>query len=504
MPIILYILISIFVLFFVLLFVYTRIVKSTSKYMRNLSGPKPIFPFGNTLELIGGSTVTLNVIMKYLNIHGDIILTHPGPLAWAVVSVDHDFNELLFSSSTHIEKSVQYEFMNNWLGLGLLTSKGSHWRKHRKAITPAFHFSILKDFIAVFDSNGTNLIKRLKGEVGKDSTEISKVVSLYALDVICEATMGVRVNALEQENSEYIKSVKALCSIIVDRIFSPLHPLLYPITWNYYKEKRALKVVHAYVEDVISQRIEEKSKKNLNKDRHKMEEDFGLKRRLAFLDLLLETTIDGQLLSKRDLRDEVNTFMFEGHDTTSTAISFCLLMLATHPEAQEKVIKEQIDIFGSNLKTASPTYNELNEMKYLDLVIKETLRLFPSVPFFGRKLSNDIEFKGNLYPKGLTVMIIPYAFQRNPNIFPNPEEFIPERFQDYNNKFPYAYTPFSAGPRNCIGQKFAMLEMLSTVSKVIRNFKLAPSKPEHKIKIAAETILISANGVRISLENREC
>ncbi|CAG9771772.1 unnamed protein product [Ceutorhynchus assimilis] len=433
-----------------------KISKSTSKYLRNVPGPKPIFPFGNTLDLIGGSTVTLDVIRRYLKSYGDIILIHPGPLDWAVISNDHDFNELLFSSSIHIEKSNQYGFMSNWLGQGLLTSSGSHWRKHRKAITSAFHFSILKDFITVFDSNGNNLIKRLKAEVGKDSTEISKVVSLYALDVICEATMGVRVNALEQENSKYIESVKTLCSVIVERAFSPLHPVLYPLTWNCYREKKALNVVHAYVDDVISRRIAEKSKTKTNKNLGQMEEDFGIKKRLAFLDLLLETVIDGKLFSKEDLRDEVNTFMFEGHDTTSTAISFCLLMLATHPEAQEKVIKKQIDIFG----------------------------------------------KDNLYPKSLTVVIIPYAYHRNPNIFPNPEEFMPERFQDYNNKFPYAYTPFSAGPRNCIGQKFAMLEMLSTVSKVIRNFKLAPSKPEHKIQIAAETIMKSKNGVKISLENR--
>lgn len=118
------------------------------------------------------------------------------------------------------------------------------------------------------------------------------------------------------------------------------------------------------------------------------------------------------------------------------------------------------------------------------------------------------------------MMLFPYGCHRSPKYFSEPEKFIPERFENWAGKLPFAYTPFSAGPRNCIGkffvsadvraffqlevlgQKFAGLEMLATLSKIIRKFKLAPAKPEHRMQMAAETILISKNGVKISLEKR--
>ncbi|CAG9771773.1 unnamed protein product [Ceutorhynchus assimilis] len=496
-----YIVIFVFLFVYIALYLYMLKIKDRTKYMVNVPGPTPIFPFGNTLDYIYGSTGVLRGLMDSLKQYGETIVVNPGSFDWAIITIDYDFNELLFSSAVHIQKPTQYDFLHGWLGQGLLTSYGAHWKNHRRVITPAFHFSILQDYISIFNAVGDKFIEKLKNEVGKDSMEISKIVSLCTLDVICEAAMGVKINALEEENSKYIKSVKTLCSIMPERAFSPLNPFFYPLTLNYFREKRALKVIHKLVEEVISKRIEDHRRmKNIGST--DLTDEFGVRKRKAFLDLLLESSIDGKLLSMQELRDEVNTFMFEGHDTVSSAITFSLLMISEHPEVQDKLIKEQLEIFGSNLTSVTPTYKELNEMKYLDLVIKETLRLFPSVPYFGRRLAQDTEFKGNLYPKGINVMIFPFAFHRNPKYFPEPEKFIPERFVDLSSKYPYAYTPFSAGPRNCIGQKFAMLEMLSTISKVVRNFKLAPARPQHQIQLAAETILISKNGVKISIENR--
>ncbi|KAH1013368.1 hypothetical protein HUJ04_002367 [Dendroctonus ponderosae] len=487
-------------------------VKSQSKYLRNVPGKRPFLIFGNLLDFLPGSIVFLDNLMGYLKTYGDTILFHDGSFSWILLSIDYEFNEFLYSSSVHIAKSDQYQFFHGWFGQGLLTSSGSTWRNHRKVITHSFHFSILLQFIDVFDSVGDNLVKKLESEAGKDSVEISQLISLYALDVICEAAMGVKIQALEAGNSEYVKSIKEMCNIVVDRVFSFISPRLYKLTWTYYREKTVLKSIHKHVEAVISKRIEEYSQKA---EKGSQADEFGAKKRLAFLDMLLEARIDGKPFSRKELRDEVNTFMFEGHDTTSSALSFALFLIATHPEVQDKLFKEQTKIFPSGWKNVRPSHKQLMKMKYLDLVIKETLRLFPSVPFYGRKLAHDVEFKGILYPKGLTVGLFPYGCHRSPKYFPEPEKFIPERFENWSGKLPYAYTPFSAGPRNCIGkfllsadiwkfscQKFAVLEMLATLSKIVCKFKLAPAKPEHKIELAAETILISKNGVKISLEKR--
>nr|UUB32658.1 cytochrome P450 CYP4BD5 [Dendroctonus rhizophagus] len=474
-------------------------VKSQSKYLRNVPGKKPFLIFGNMLDFLPGSTVFLDNLIGYLKTYGDIILVHDGSFSWDLLSIDYEFNEFLHTSTVHIEKSNLYNFFKGWLGQGLLTSFGPTWRSHRKVITPSFHFSILQQFISVFDSVGNKLMKKLESEAGKDSVEVSQLISLYALDVICEAAMGVKIHALESGNSEYVKSIKEMCNIVVDRMFSIISTRFYKLTSTYQKEKKALKIIHEHVDAVISKRLEEYSQKP---EKSSQSDDFGVKKRLAFLDMLLEARIDGKPLTKTELRDEVNTFMFEGHDTTSSAMSFALYLIATHPEVQDKLFDEQTQIFPSDWKNARPSHKQLLEMKYLDLVIKETLRLFPSVAFYGRKLAHDVEFKGTLYPKGLTVVLFPYGCHRSPKYFTEPEKFIPERFGNWTGKLPFAYTPFSAGPRNCIGQKFAVLEMLATLSKIVRKFKLAPAKPEHKLQLAAEAILISKNGVNISLEKR--
>lgn len=477
-------------------------LKDTSKYMKNVPGPKPTFPLGNMLDFAAGSKVYLKVIERYMKQYGDTIIVHDGCFSWLVVTIDYEFTEYLYSSTTHIDKSDQYNLFYGWLGDGLLTSTGTKWKKHRKAITPSFHFSILQQFIEIFENVGNNLITKLESEEGKDSVEISKIISLYALDVICEAAMGVKVNALEGKESDYIKHIKQMCSVFVTRAFSPLGEQFYPFTSTCYKEKESLKVIHRYIENVISQRKEERQKGSLS-DKKKNSESDGIKKRLAFLDLLLDLKIDGQPLSMRDLRDEVNTFMFEGHDTTASAIMFCLFMLANNPEVQKKAVAEQHDIFGEDCSNATATFSNFNEMKYLDLVIKETLRLYPSVPFYARKLAEDVELKGTIYPKGMRIVLIPFLMHRNPKYFKDPEQFIPERFEDKSKRLPsYAYTPFSAGARNCIGQKFAVLEMLSVVSKVLRKYELLPAKPKHELQLASETILISKNGVRISFRKR--
>lgn len=109
----------------------------------------------------------------------------------------------------------------------------------------------------------------------------------------------------------------------------------------------------------------------------------------ALIDILLQSTLNGQSLSNLDIREEVDTFMFAGHDTTTSSISFCLYNLAKYPDIQLNTFNEIRNVFGDDLKT-EVSFESLNDLQYLDLVIKETLRLFPSVPFFGRKLHEEV------------------------------------------------------------------------------------------------------------------
>jgi cytochrome P450 family 4 len=165
------------------------------------------------------------------------------------------------------------------------------------------------------------------------------------------------------------------------------------------------------------------------------------------------------------------------------------------------VLEEQEQIFGGE-KCPKVTYTNLQEMKYLENVIKEGLRLYSPVPLFGRQIDQDVEYDGKIIPNGVGVIVFSHGIHMNPEYYPNPEKFDPSRFENVEGKQPFAFIPFSAGPRNCIGQKYAMLEIKCLLSKIVRNFELSPAFPRHEMILAPETVLKSLNGVKIGIKSR--
>jgi cytochrome P450 family 4 len=151
-----------------------------------------------------------------------------------------------------------------------------------------------------------------------------------------------------------------------------------------------LKILHDFTDSVILSRRDELMKNNNSNTTAKGDEDVGAKKKMAFLDILLQSTIEGQPLSNMDIREEVDTFMFEGHDTTSSGIAFCLYNLAKYPEIQQKAFEEIRNVMGDDLKSPA-TLTILNDLNYLEMVIKESLRLYPSVPMFGRRMPENVE-----------------------------------------------------------------------------------------------------------------
>ncbi|XP_027632384.1 cytochrome P450 4V2 isoform X2 [Tupaia chinensis] len=360
--------------------------------------------------------------------------------------------EAILTCSKQIDKSSVYKFLEPWLGLGLLTSTGNKWRSRRKMLTPSFHFTILEDFLDVMNEQANILVKKLEKHVNQEAFNCFFYVTLCALDIICETAMGKNIGAQSNGDSEYVRAVYRMSDMVHRRMKMPW--LWLDLWYHMFKEgrehKRGLKILHTFTNNVIAERAKEmKAEKGSRGD------DGGSvpskNKRRAFLDLLLNVTDDeGNKLSHEDIREEVDTFMFEGHDTTAAAINWSLYLLGSYPEVQKKVDSELDEVFGQSDRPAN--FEDLKKLKYLECVIKETLRLFPSVPLFARTLNEDCEMGGYRIVKGTEAVIIPYALHRDPRYFPNPEEFQPERFfpENVQGRHPYSYVPFSAGPRNCI------------------------------------------------------
>ncbi|XP_069680205.1 cytochrome P450 4C1-like isoform X3 [Periplaneta americana] len=414
-----------------------------------------------------------------------------------------DYIEALLNNTKMIDKAIHYKFLHPWLGTGLITSTGTKWHSHRKLITPSFHFKILENFVPIFAKNCDILVNKLKKEIGREVFDIYPYISACTLDIICESAMGACVNAQKYENSDYVTAVNKMKAILSERLAKPF--LALDFIFNFTKwsklQKKSLDIIHGFTKKVIRERKQQRLK---NIQEHFPEDDvyFGQKKRIAFLDMLLDVSEDGNKMTDEEIQEEVDTFMFGGHDTITATISTSLYLLGLHPEIQDRAYEELKGIFKES--DHSPTVKDLKNMKYLHMVIKEAMRLYPSAPLLARMLTQDLQLGSHTVPAGVTACVPIFAIHRDPDIFPNPTQFHPDNFlpERVVNRHPYAYIPFSAGPRNCIGQKFAMLEVKMVLSSILRSYEVRSADKSEDLVLVLEIVFRSKNGFRITLSPR--
>lgn len=303
----------------------------------------------------------------------------------AFICSDPRYFEVIFNSSKNITKNNMYNFLIPWLGEGLLLSSGKKWFNRRKIITPTFHFKILHQFVEVFILQNKVFVDKIMAMSDSHTPfNIYPEISLLTLDIISETAMGTKINAQLNENTDYVNAVKEISYIISERLVKMwMRPqFIFNLTPAKQRHDKCNEILHNFTANIIENRREaimKDDKSNIDFEN----DDVGMKRKLALLDVLLKSTIDEKPLTNDEICEEVDTFMFEGHDTTTSAISFTLYLLSQNSEAQEKVLEETKRILGND-RTIPPTYNQLQEMNYLEAVIKESLRIFPPVPMFGR------------------------------------------------------------------------------------------------------------------------
>lgn len=334
-------------------------------------------------------------------------------------------------------------------------------------------------------------------------------ITLCALDIICITSMDSSPNAQGDTNSPYVKAVGRITELIQKRQRSPwLWPdIVYFLTPSGREHNHCLKILHGFTNKVIDERIADRAAKKKDpqtegNDTEQGEEgEFKRKRRLAFLDLLLEAYDKGEI-SREGIREEVDTFMFEGHDTTAAGLTWALYLLARHPHVQQQVHEEVDKFFEQRPETL--TVEDLKDLRYLECVVKEAQRMFPSVPFIARTTTEDCHLDGYLAPKGTALGVCTIGLHRNPKVWEAPLEFNPDRFLPENSqgRHPYAFVPFSAGPRNCIGQRFALQEEKLVLAHVLRNFTLDSTQTFDELQTCGEIITRPKNGIFVSLAKR--
>ena len=216
-----------------------------------------------------------------------------------------------------LSQGKDYKFLFPWLGTGLLTSTGSKWHSRRKMLTPAFHFKILEDFLDVMNKHCAKLCDDILEPLSLKAEEfdVFPLVTHCALDIICETAMGKSINAQEDSDSDYVRAIYSASDIVFYRQRSPWlwDDWLFSLTPLGVKFRGILGTLHGFTEKVIKERKEDNKSKKCVTMRNN-EDNLGIKKKMAFLDLLLDASEEGKVLSDEDIREEVDTFMFEGSD----------------------------------------------------------------------------------------------------------------------------------------------------------------------------------------------
>ncbi|XP_011299603.1 probable cytochrome P450 6a13 [Fopius arisanus] len=341
----------------------------------------------------------------------------------------------------------------------LFNMEGKKWKGMRSKLTPVFSSGKIKRMFYLL----VECHEELKKVIGtsRGVVDVRDLTAKFTIDVIGSCAFGIQIRALTDGQSAFHEAAKKLgkpsYKSTLWRMLRTSMPRLYKLLGVQVINPEVI----AFFKDVVSQMVRQR------------EEEGG--RRHDFMDLLVELKNKGSLvmdpgnaadgdedivLDENAIAAQAFVFFVAGHETSSNTIAFCLYELALNPRIQEKVREEILkETEGCAGKL---TYDAVQEMKYLDKVILETLRKYPPAPLLSRRCEypykipeTDVEL-----PAGMRVVIPIYGIHHDPRHYPSPEEFDPERFNEENKskRSPYTYLPFGEGPRNCIGMRFALLE----------------------------------------------
>ncbi|CAN7992022.1 unnamed protein product [Ixodes pacificus] len=471
-------------------------------HLRKLPSPCESFPFSLVLDMrneMAAMEPGLRIPAKMYHYFKkkfydynelDIMVAFFGPQPF-VIPCSPDAIERVLSNSENLNKSFLYDMMKSWIGNGLLTSDKDIWKKRRKVLTPAFHFRVLEDYVPVMNRRASELVKKLNS-LSSGSFDLLPVMRIAAFGILFETAMGIQLDENEVLRTGFLQVNDEISSSIIARMLNIYHWL--DITYGFCPEGRRyykkVELIKEYTQKILRTRKATYKVGVAEKDRNK-----------SFMDILLRMHMDEGIFTEDEIREEVNTFMIGGFDTTATAAAFAVHLLGNHPEAQAKVHDEIDSVFGND-RERPVTTDDIRNLKYLECVLKETLRLYPPIPLIARKIDEDVVIGKHTIPKGTVSLVMLYFLHRHPRFFEKPDAFFPERFLDYADRHPFLYIPFSGGARNCIGQKFAQLEDKILLTHIMRHFKVESELPMEQLQMSLELVLRPTQGLHLKVTPR--
>ncbi len=366
---------------------------------------------------------------------------------------------ILKDKAKDFQKSKNYKFIMPFVGKGLVTSEGELWRKQRRIVGSEFHVGAVNRYFEIFLKNTQNLFEEWDEKIQKNSpVNLSNDIARLTLWNVGGALFGIE---FKKEIENIGDSLEICLQHALYRLASIIKiPAGAPTPRNL-NAKKANQILNQVVLNIIQQG----GNGSLNKAN-------ALLRLIHAVDEETQTQMDEQ-----QLIDEVKTLVLAGHETTSLAISWSFYLLTLYPN-YEKILLDEI---REHFNGRTPTLDDLQNLKWCKAFILETMRLYPPVPSISKKSIQELDVDGVRVNPRDTVVIAPYITHRHKEFWEAPEVFLPERFLNGSKaqQDVYAYIPFSAGPRGCLGEHFAMLEAQLTFVLILQKYKIQKlnSKP---------------------------
>lgn len=360
------------------------------------------------------------------------------------------------NQKNYTKSSIQTKDLVKYIGKGLLTAEGEHWQKQRKLIQPAFHKSKL---VLLIETMHQVILKELNKIKTDQEIDVFPIFNDLAFLTVIKSIFNVELS--DADITSLQNTTEDTQKMLVRELRQPFLVWWFNISGL---TKKHLNLTENSIK-ILKKLVDERKRSNANHD--------------DLLDMLLSSKYeDGSSIDDSQLIDEILILFAAGHETTSNALTFTCELLARNPETQNKILEEV-----KRIKSESDdTMHWIKNATYTKLVLEESMRLYPPAYFIDRVNIEEDYFNDLTIPKGSTLLFSVYEIHRHPDFWVNPEAFLPERFLDESIKFSKNYYPFGAGPRMCIGNNFAMYEMILAILSLVEKYKIIEKRSPIQIK----------------------
>ncbi|XP_059616571.1 cytochrome P450 6g1-like [Phlebotomus argentipes] len=407
-----------------------------------------------------------------------LIIRHPEIIKNVLVKDFQYFVDRRISSDPH-EDGIGRE--------NLFSAKGTHWKNLRMKVSPVFTTGKLKNLFTLMLEVCTVLDQKLSAEIGREPKEyeMKELAGLFSTDTISICAFGVKANSLLNPEAEFRIHAKRATDFTWRRAMEFTGCFLLPELATLLRFSFFSKETNNFMRSTINYVMEERLRT-------------GVKRNDLIDALITMREEDAELFKGDTLIAQAAVFLIAGYETSASATSFALYELARHQDIQDELRKE---IRSYAEKYGDPKYETFNEMEYLQMVVHETIRLYPSLPFLDRICSPPNGAKSYslepyhhfAIPRGMPVYIPMLPIHRDPNHYPNPEQFIPERFNPKNKDSidQYSYLSFGIGPRNCIGGRFGTFQVKLALYTILKDYRVEVcEKTPAKVEFDEKSLII--------------